>query len=184
MVQEVISIEGNRMINLLSSLASADFSSLKQPPMATILILLLTIALNLVVGFLGRRSMDLDEYRRISTESRVAQKEMMAAMKGGNQRTISKAQKRQKELSQKMLKITGNRTKNQLFYIIPLMLLWPVLRNFFGDAVVAYMPFKSPFSGLELKMGGWYVLCSITTSIIIQRVLGLTFEIYPEDSAK
>ena len=169
---------------LLSSLASADFSNLKQPPMATILILLLTIALNLVMGFLGRRSIDLDEYRRISTESRVAQQELMAAMKGGNQRRISKAQKRQQELSQKMLKVTGNRTKTQLFYFIPLMLLWPVLRNFFGDAVVAYMPFKSPFSGLELKMGGWYVLCSIATNIIIQRVLGLTFEIDPEDSVK
>jgi len=172
------------MINLLSSLASADFSNLKQPPMATILILLLTIALNLVIGFIGRRSIDLTEYKRISTESRVAQQELVTAMKSGNQRRISKAQKRQQETSQKMLKITGNRSKNQLFYIIPLMLLWPILRNFFGDAVVAYMPFKSPFSGLELKMGGWYILCSLASNIIIQRALGLTFEIDPEDSAK
>jgi len=175
--------EVNRMINLLSSLASADFSNPKQPPMATILILLLTIALNLVMGFLGRRGMDLDEYRRVSTESRGAQQELMAAMKGGNQRRISKAQKRQKELSQKMMKITGNRTKNQLFYFIPLMLLWPFLRNFFGDVIVATLPVKFPFMGTEMKMFNWYLLCSLTTNIIIQRVLGLTFEIDPEDSA-
>lgn len=172
------------MMNLLSSIASVDLSSLQQPPMATILILLLSIALNLVIGFLGRRSMDLDEYRRVMTESRIAQQEVMAAMKSGNQRRISKAQKRQQELSQESMKISGNRMKTSIFYIIPLMLLWPVLGRFFGDAIIANMPFKSPFSGLELKMGSWYVLCSITTSIIIQRVLGLTFEIYPEDSAK
>jgi uncharacterized membrane protein (DUF106 family) len=172
------------MMNLLSSLASADLSSLQQPPTATILILLLSIALNLVIGFLGRRSMDLNEYRRIMTESRIAQQEVMAAMKSGNQRRISKAQKRQQELSQESMKISGNRMKTSIFYIIPLMLLWPVLGRFFGDAIIAHMPFKSPFSGLELKMGSWYVLCSLTTSIIIQRVLGLTFEIYPEDSAK
>lgn len=172
------------MINLLSSLASADLSSLQQPPIATILILLLSIALNLVIGFLGRRSMDLDEYRRIMTESRVAQQEVMAAMKSGNQRRISKAQKRQQELSQESMKISGNRMKTSLFYIIPLMILWPVLGRFFGDAIIAYMPFKSPFSGLELKMFNWYFLCSIASSIIIQRVLGLTFEIYPDESAK
>ena len=172
------------MTNLLSSLASADFSNLQQPPVATILILLMAVAVNLVIGFLGRRSMDIDEYRRIMTESRIAQQEVMAAMKSGNQRRISKAQKRQQELSQESMKISGNRMKTSIFYIIPLMILWPVLGRFFGDAIIAHMPFKSPFTGLELKMGSWYVLCSITTSIIIQRVLGLTFEIYPEDRAK
>ena len=56
------------MMNLLSTLASADLSSLQQPPMATILILLLSVSINLVIGFLGRRSMDVDEYRRIMGE--------------------------------------------------------------------------------------------------------------------
>jgi len=172
------------MITLLPTLASVDLSNLKQPPMATILILLLTVALNLVMGFLGRRSMDLDEYRRVSTESRVAQKELMAAMKSNNQRRISKAQKQQQETSQKMMKITGNKTKNQLFYFIPLMLLWPFLRNFFGDVIVATLPVKFPFMGTEMKMFNWYLLCSLTTNIIIQRVLGLTFEIGPEDSTR
>lgn len=172
------------MINLLSSLASADFSNLKQPPMATILILLLAIALNLVTGFLSRRSMDLTEYRRTSIESRVAQQELMAAMKSGDQRRVSKAQNRQQELSKENLKIMGNRTKSQLVYIIPLMLLWPILQRFFGDVIVATMPFKAPFMGTEMKMFNWYLLCSFTSSTIIQRVLGLTFEYGPEDGAK
>jgi uncharacterized membrane protein (DUF106 family) len=173
--------KGNQMMNLLSSLASADLSSLQQPPLATILILLMSVAVNVVFGFMGRRSMDIDEYRRITIESRIAQQEVMAAMKSGNQRRISKAQKRQQELSQEQMKISGNRMKASFFFLIPLMILWPILGRFFGDTIIAYMPFKSPFSGLELKMFNWYFLCSITTSIITQRVLGLTFEYGPED---
>ena len=172
------------MMNLLSSLASADLSNLKQPPMATLLILLMAVVINLVIGFLGRRSMDLNEYRRITTESRIAQQETMAAMKSGNQRRISKAQKRQQELSQEQMKISGNRMKMSFFFIIPLMIIWPVLGRFFGETIIAYMPFNSPFWGLELKMFNWYFLCSIASSIIIQRVLGLTFEIDTVESAK
>jgi len=173
------------MINLLSSLVSADFSNLKQPPMATILILLLAIALNLVMGFLGRRSMDLTEYRRVMTESRIVQQEVMAAMKSGNQRRISRAQKRQQEVSQATMKISGDRMKSSFFFIIPLLFLWQPLQRFFGDVIIATMPFKAPFmGGTEMKMFNWYFLCSIASSIITQRVLGLTFEYGPEDSAK
>jgi len=172
------------MINLLSSLASVDFSNLKQPPMATILILLLSVAVSLVTGFLGRRSMDIDAYRRVMIESRVAQQELMAAMKSNNQRRISKAQMRQKELSQAQMKISGDRMKTSFFFIIPLMILWPVLGNFFGDVIIATMPFKAPFMGTEMRMFNWYFLCSIASSTITQRVLGLTFEYGPEDSAK
>ncbi len=172
------------MINLISSLTSVDFSNLKQPPIATILILLLSVAVSLVTGFMGRRSMDLDEYRRVMTESRIAQQELMAAMKSDNQRRISKAQKRQQEVSQATMKISGDRMKSSFFFIIPLLFIWPVLGNFFGDVIVATMPFKAPFIGsTEMKMFNWYFLCSITTSTIIQRVLGLTFEYGPEDSA-
>lgn len=170
------------MMSLLSSFVSADLSNLQQPPIATILILLLSVAVNLITGFLGRRGMDLEEYRRIMTESRIAQQELMAAMKTGNQRRISKAQKRQQQLSQEQMKMSGNRMKASFFFIIPLMLLWPILGRFFGNVVLAYMPFKPPFFGTELKLINWYFLCSIASSIVTQRVLGLTFEISPKDS--
>ncbi len=173
------------MISMLSSLASADYSYLQQPPVATILILILSVAINIVIGFMGRRSMDLTEYRRVMTESRIVQQELMAAMKSGNQRRISRAQNRQQEISQATMKISGDRMKSSFFFLIPLMILWPVLGRFFGDAVIAIMPFRAPFTGgVEMKMFNWYFLCSIASSIITQRVLGLTFEYGPEDSAQ
>jgi uncharacterized membrane protein (DUF106 family) len=64
------------------------------------------------------------------------------------------------------------------------LFIWPVLGRFFGDVIIATMPFKAPLMGTDMKMFNWYFLCSIASSIIIQRVLGLTFEIGPEDSVK
>jgi uncharacterized membrane protein (DUF106 family) len=169
------------MIDLLSVVAAADLSFLQQPPVATVFILLLTAAINLVMTLASRRTMNLDEYRRMMEEANYAQRELMAAMRSGNQRRISRAQKRQQEISQLQLKSSGDRMKISIFFIIPLFLLWPILRNLFGNNIIAYVPFDAPLLGATLGMFNWYFLCSLATNIIFQRVLGLTFEIEPRE---
>ncbi len=116
-------------------------------------------------------------------ESHHAQRELMAAMRSGNQRRISRAQRRQQEVSQAQLKMSGDRMKTTLFFMVPLLLLWPVLGNFFGRGIIAYMPFDAPLFGTKLNLVNWYFLCSISTNIIFQRVLGFTFEIEPAESS-
>lgn len=169
------------MIDLLSHAVAADLSFLKQPPVATVFVLLLSAAINLVMTLASRRTMNLDEYRRMMEEANYVQRELMAAMRSGNQRRISRAQKRQQELSQLQLKSSGDRMKTSMFFIIPILIFWPILNNFFGANIIAYVPFDAPLLGLELKMVGWYFLCSFATNIIFQRVLGLTFEIEPRE---
>jgi uncharacterized membrane protein (DUF106 family) len=46
------------------------------------------------------------------------------------------------------------------------------------------MPFDAPLFGTELTMINWYFLCSISTNILFQRILGLTFEIEPRESPR
>ncbi|MDH5201052.1 MAG: EMC3/TMCO1 family protein [Candidatus Bathyarchaeota archaeon] len=169
------------MIDILSVVAAADLSFLQQPPVSTVFILLLTAAINLVMTLASRRTMNLDEYRRMMEEANYAQRELMAAMRSGNQRRISRAQKRQQETSQQQLKSSGGRMKTSIFFIIPLFILWPILRNFFGANIIAYVPFDAPLLGATLSMFNWYFLCSLATNIIFQRVLGLTFEIEPRE---
>ncbi len=169
------------MIDLLSVVTAADLSFLKQPPVSTVLILLLSAAINLVMTLVSRRTMNLEEYRRMMEESNYAQRELMAAMRSGNQRRISRAQKRQQEVQQQQLKMSGDRMKTSFFVIIPLFILWPILGNFFGANIIAHVPFNAPFLGEELKMFGWYFLCSIATNIVFQRVFGITFEIEPRE---
>ena len=168
---------------MLPRLVAAGLDFLKQPPMSTISILALSAVINLIMSLVNRRTMNLDEYRRMMEESHHAQRELMAAMRSGNQRRISRAQRKQQEVSQAQLKMSGDRMKTTLFFMVPLLLLWPVLGNFFGRGIIAYMPFDAPLFGTKLNLVNWYFLCSISTNILFQRVLGFTFEIEPAESS-
>ena len=170
---------GENMIELLMSLVALEIDFLKEVPGATILILILSIALNLVSAYAARRSMNVEDYKRVMTESKYVQAELMDAMKTDNKRRITRAQKRQQEVQQETLKISSSRMKTQTLILLPLLLIWPALSNFLGNIVVARIPFNAPFFGTRLPWVNWYVLCSLASNTIVQRVFGLTFEIEP-----
>ncbi|MGD2142530.1 MAG: EMC3/TMCO1 family protein [Candidatus Bathyarchaeota archaeon] len=170
------------MIDLASSLASIQIDFLQQPPWATLFILGLTLVINIAMSFANRRVMDLEAYRRMMIESARVRKEVMEAMKSGNQRRISKAQNRQQELMKQQQQMSMGRLKLTLYFFIPFILIWTVLRNFFGNTIIAYMPFKAPFFNTEMSIGNWYILCSISINIVLSRIMGLTFEIDPDES--
>jgi uncharacterized membrane protein (DUF106 family) len=170
------------MMSPIPSLVSLNIDFLQQPPYATLFILLLTLAINIVMSYANKRSMDLDAYRNMMVESARARKELMEAMKTGNQRRISKAQTRQNELMKAQQKASSGRMKLTMYVMIPFILIWQVLNGFFGKTIIAYMPFNAPFFPEELTIGNWYLLCSLSVNIILSRIIGLTFEIDPDDS--
>lgn len=172
------------MMDLLYSLAAVDLNFLKEPPIATVFILLLSATINLIMSLANKRNMDISEYRRITEESHHARQEVMAAMRSDNKRRIDRAQKRSQEVSQAMMKVSGDRMKTMMFFMIPLLIFWPILNKFFGKTTIAFMPFDAPLFGTELTMINWYFLCSISTNILFQRILGLTFEIEPRESPR
>jgi uncharacterized membrane protein (DUF106 family) len=170
------------MMSTISSLVSQNIDFLKQPPYATLVILVLTLVINVVMSYANKRSMDLPAYRKMMVGSARARKELMAAMKTGNQRRISQAQNRQNELMKEQQKASSGRMKLTMYVMIPFLLIWQVLNGFFGRTIIAFMPFNAPFFPEELTIGNWYLLCSITVNIVLSRIIGLTFEIDPEDS--
>jgi len=165
------------MIDLLSNLVSVDLGFLQQPPGATIFILVFTVVINLIMSFFNRRQMDLGSYRKMMIESARVREDLMAAMKSGNQKRISRAQNRQSELMKQQQKSSMGRMKISMYFMIPFLLIWQVFGKFFGSSVIAYMPFNAPFFGSELTISNWYLLCSITSNIVISRIFGITFEI-------
>lgn len=171
-------------LSLLSSLAALDLGFLQQPPVATVFILLLSTVISLVTTVANRMVLDLDEYRRWMVESQHVRQELMEAMRGGNQRRIAKAQRRQQEMMKTQKKISSDRMKIMIFFMIPFLLIWQVLGSFFKGITIAYMPFKAPWIAPQgtLSVSTWYIFCSISTNIVISRVLGLTFEIEPKES--
>ena len=161
--------------------AALDLTAFSTPPEATFAIMGIAFVLATATSYIGVRSMDLDAYKRLTIESHKVRKELMDATRSGNQRRISKAQTRQQDLMQQQSKISMDRMKSSMFFTLPLILLWPTLGRFFGEVKVAYFPFDFPWVPRELSFIQWYLICSLTFNIILNRVFGLTFEIEPED---
>jgi uncharacterized membrane protein (DUF106 family) len=153
----------------------------KQPPYATFVIMLISLSLATITSFIGVRSLDLEQYRRLMVESARARKELMDATRSGNQRRIDKAQKRQNDLMQQQSKMSMDRMRSSMLFTVPMLLIWPSLGRFFGDTIVAHFPFDFPRIPREFSFIQWYLLCSFTMNVILNRVFGLTFEIDPED---
>jgi uncharacterized membrane protein (DUF106 family) len=158
-----------------------DLSAYSTPPEATFVIMGIAVVLATVTSYIGVRSMDLEAYKRLTIESHKVRSELMEATRSGDQRKISKAQRRQQDLMQQQSKISMDRMKSSMFFTLPLLLLWPTLGRFFGDIKVAYFPFDFPWIPRELSFIQWYLICSLTFNIILNRVFGLSFEIEPED---
>ncbi len=165
---------------MLSQIA-IDFGAFAAPPYATFAIMGIALTLGTVTSLIGVRSMDLDAYRKLTIESSRVRKELMDATRSGNQRRISKVQKRQQDLMSQQSKISMDRMKSSMFFTIPLLFLWRPLSEFFSGIVIAYFPFSFPWVPLEFKFIQWYILCSISFNIVLNRVFGLSFEIDPED---
>jgi uncharacterized membrane protein (DUF106 family) len=172
------------LIRIFQNLVALDLSFLQEPPEATIFILLLSLVLGIVTSIVNRMAMNLGEYQKMTLESHRVRQEMMEAMKSGNKRSIDRAQKRQQELMGQQSKMTMGRMKISFFFMIPFLIIWRILGSFFGGNTIAYFPFDAPFLPNNFSVANWYILCSISLNVIISRILGLTFEVGPEDLEK
>jgi uncharacterized membrane protein (DUF106 family) len=125
--------------------------------------------------------MNFEDYRKSMEESSHAQQELMAAMRTRNQRRIQKAQQRQKEAQQNQMKHSSAQSKTTMYTMIPLLIMWWILGRFYGRSVgVAWMPFDPILFGRKLNYSTWYIICSLTASIIMRRIFGLSIEIEPK----
>lgn len=158
-----------------------EFSQFQTAPMATLAIMVISTLLATVTSFIGVRSLDLETYKRLMVESSKARKEVMDATRNGNQRRIEKAQRRQQDLMAQQSKVSMDRMKGSMLFTLPMLLIWPSFGRFFGDTIVAYFPFNFPWIPREFTFVQWYLMCSFSFNIILNRMFGLTFEIDPED---
>ncbi|MBD3172086.1 MAG: EMC3/TMCO1 family protein [archaeon] len=158
-----------------------ELSTFQQPPYATLAIIAISMTLATITSYIGVRSLDLEQYRRLMIQSARARREVMEATRSGNQRRIDKAQKRQQELMQQQSKMSMDRMRSSMLFTVPMLLIWPSLGRFFGDTIVAYFPFDFPRIPREFTFIQWYLLCSFTMNVLMNRLFGLTFEIDPED---
>ncbi len=160
---------------MLLALIALELDFLKTPPFATYSILVIAVGLGLITSFVNARMTDLSAYRRMMLESAKAQHQMMEAAKSGNQRAIDKAQKKQKDVMGQQSKMSMDRMKISLFFMIPFLLIWQLLGSFFGNVIIAYFPFEFIFIPQELSVANWYILCSFASSVCLTSGRGSTW---------
>ncbi len=169
------------MIDLLPRLAAQSMDFLKEPPASTLFLMVLAFVVSAITTYISKKSMNVEEYRKSREESSHAQQELMAALKSGNQRRIQKAEQRQKTSQQNQMKNSNAQLKSSLYTTIPIIIMWQILGRFYGvSTAVAWMPFHPIIFGRKLNYATWYVICSVTASLIMRRVFGLSFEIEPK----
>ncbi len=166
------------MIDLLLGLVAQSMDFLKEPPASTLFLMVLAFVVSAITTYISKRSMNVEEHRKSKEESSHAQQELMAAIRSDNQRRIQKAQQRQKKSQQTQMKNSNAQLKTTLYTTIPILIMWQILGRFYGvSTAVAWMPFHPIIFGRKLNYATWYVICSVTASIILRRVFGLSFEI-------
>ncbi len=153
----------------------------KTAPYATFAIFVIAAGLGLMTSLINIKVMDLKEYRKMMVDSAKVQHEVMEAAKSGNQRAMDKARKKQSEVMGRQSKMSMDRLKISLFFLVPFWLIWTLLGSFFGSTVIALFPFDAPIIPHALSVQNWYIVCSFATNILISHALGLTFEIDPSE---
>lgn len=169
-------IFGLSILQLSAPLVKLELGLLKAMPASTFFIFLLSAVISIVTSYVNRRFTNVEEQREWGIKSSEVRKEMLKAVQGGNKRLTERLQKEQAELMKAQSKITMQRLKLQLFFIIPLLALWQLLGPFYGSSIVAMMPFNAPFVGTELNLFWWYFFSAMVTSVLTSRLFGLTFE--------
>lgn len=170
-------------LNFVANIFQGSWDFLKIMPSSTLFVLLLTTVIGLVTSLINMKMTNLSEYKRLQIEQAKINKEIMAAAKSGNQRRMDRIEKRRAELMSAQSKMSMNTMKVSLVVSIPILFGWKPILDFFGDSVVAFFPFPMPFVPAEMSIVSWYFLCSFGTNVIIRRLLGLSFEIDPDEVA-
>jgi uncharacterized membrane protein (DUF106 family) len=167
--------------NLLGNILQGGWDMLKIMPTSTLFVLLLTTILGLVTSLINMKMTDMKEYKRLQIEQAKVNKEIMDAAKSGNKRKMDRVEKKRADLMSAQNKMSMNTMKVSLIVSIPILFGWKPVLDFFGESVVAYFPFNFPFIPMEMSIISWYFLCSFGTNVIIRRLLGLSFEIDPDE---
>jgi uncharacterized membrane protein (DUF106 family) len=165
------------LTSLAASLTEFSLDTLQVMPYSTLFILLISTVMNLVVSLVNRMATNIEEYREWTTKSTLLRRDMMKAMQSGNKRLVEKLQKDQQESMKIQTKMSMQRLKLTLYFMIPFFAIWVILQSFYGNNIVAIMPFDLPYIGTRLDLFWWYFICSMLCNVLIQRLLGLTFEI-------
>lgn len=173
-----------------------------RPPGSTIILVFVSMGSSLLSAFLTRKLLDMDEMTRIRKQIQDHQKLKKKAMETADKKLWQKVQAKDSQINMMQQKMMLKQMLPQFVLFLPLIAIFTTLRLVMGDfslnltpdrgAIVAVLPFRifpqTPFIGRWFSQyvhdpnlsaagfGFWYFLSAITSSAIIQRVLGINIQ--------
>ena len=167
--------------------------NLAQPPYATIIILLVSLAMAFISSMINSRFTTMEHreklkalQHRIAALKREKDDNLKNAKSTGDKKLLRKVRKQEKQLLQlqsqmaslsfrqmKVLPITMIMFLLVWMFLTGRLLYWSVLPGLFtGAETVAYLPWIS--GKMELNLFYWYLLCSFMSGTFFSRIFGLT----------
>jgi uncharacterized membrane protein (DUF106 family) len=127
---------------------------------------------------LRRRFVDPEDSAKLQLELKKWKEDKEEAKKSGDKKLQTKARKQEK----RMMQIQGKMMKGQLISMAITMGLFFVMYQgllyLFGNQPVAFLPFNlAPFASYEvpyeMPFFYWYMICSLFSTTIINKILGI-----------
>jgi len=167
---------------------------LAPPPLSTFGILAISLVLAIITSLVNKRLLDIPRLRRATAEVQAWSSEYFKAQRAKDTKALEKLNKKKPYIDKMRGEMMSQQFRPTLFFAVPLLVLFYVLNNFYQHTMVALLPFEPviPFNawaghfianqcmtGTALGSGPpcapfylWYLICSITSYQIIQRLLG------------
>ena len=153
--------------------------NISEPPVSTIFILFLSMALTLVTSLANRLLTNQNQLRTWRQEVAEWTADSRKAAKSGDKKLLAKVKKLQPQIMKMQSKMMWQSMKVSFIFMIPFFLLWSLfLTPTYGDAAVAYIPNIFSSSGsvpLHIPLFFWYLLCSFLFGTLFARILGLAY---------
>ncbi len=162
----------------------------KEPPMAGIFILLVSMSISTVSNLAMRRFTDMRRLNKQQAEIKKYKELEQEAKKTQNEKLMKKLKKRKAYIDRIQREQMGARCKPSLIFFIPFIFIFSFLRGFYNtgglDDIVVVLPFNIqkvlPFldgmlgtvsaAGFGLSFYGFYFIVGLGLSSILQRIMG------------
>jgi len=146
------------------------------PPYSTIFLFFLSLALSFATSLTSRLLTNREQMIAWNKEIVAWRTDSIKASRTGDKKLLAKVKKQERHIMQIQSKMMWQNMKTSLIWFFPFLLLWYTFLGpiYMGVQAVAYLPLmpNSPPMGLPLFL--WYLLCSLMSSTLINKALGLT----------
>jgi uncharacterized membrane protein (DUF106 family) len=150
---------------------------LRELPYSTFFILGVAAGISVLTSLANRLLSDPEKAKAVRKEVGEWNKELRAAQRDKDKKTVDKLMKKQQYMMQLQSKMMWQSMKVSLLFLIPLLIMWQLLGQFFAGHNIAILPgigsvLPLPFFSASLIW--WYLLASLLFGTVFSHVFGIT----------